>query len=309
MKKIMILLNIFFLSLLFTTPLLSVDRVINVVATIPDLGWAAKQIGGSYVNVKTFLRGTENPHYIDAIPKFSKWASEADMVVFAGLDLEVGWLPKVLEQSANPKIQSGGSGFCEVGRAVDPLQKPSFVVDRSMGDLHPRGNPHFWLSPIRLAQGATLIADTLAAIYPEKAAYFYKNLSTFQREMTAQAEKNKQQLSAYLKLHTGPAFIEYHRDLVYWSTDMGIPSFGSIEEKPGVPPSVGWLAKNALNVKRANVPVALMGSFHPRALGAKFKEFSGIPVVVVPLSMQADAPYNTYEAVQQRLVEAILNAK
>ena len=129
------------------TVVLHATKPITVVTTIPDLGWMVKEIGQHDVVVQSFLTGSEDPHYVDAVPKFVLWASRADMIVSAGLDLEVGWLPKVLEQSANAKVQPGGIGYCEVGNYVTVLEKPTTLTNRSMGDIHPRGNPHFYLSP------------------------------------------------------------------------------------------------------------------------------------------------------------------
>ncbi len=286
---------IFILVVLVGSTLWAGDKI-RIVATIPDLGWAAKEIGGDAVEVQSFMQGNEDPHYLDAVPKFVLWSSKADMVCFAGLDLEIGWLPKVLEQSGNARVQPGGNGYCEVGKFIDVLEKIDGPVDRSMGDIHPRGNPHFWLSPKRLAQGARGIAETLAALRPDKADYFFQNLERFQTKMDALSKSNQQQL------RNAPMFIEYHKAFVYWANDMGVRSFGAIEEKPGVPPSAGHLAKIALKAKAAHVHVALAASFNPKSTLDRFSEFSGIPVEIVPACIQKGS---SYEAVQKRLIDAV----
>src|SRR5690606_29641281 len=141
----------------------------------PELAWLVKQVGDEYVEAVPLLEGTENPHYVDAVPKFIAEVAGADMVVLVGLDLEVGWLPKVLSRSGNAKVQPGGKGYVEAGSAVTVLDVPQGKVDRSMGDVHPSGNPHFWLSPGALAQAAAPVTNTLIALDPAHANAYMSN--------------------------------------------------------------------------------------------------------------------------------------
>ena len=120
---------------------------VKVVTTIPDLAWVAAEVGGDHVETKALLRGNENAHFVDAVPEFTRLTADADVVCIAGLDLEVGYMPAVLTRSGNAKIQPGGAGYCEAGKSVQVLEKLTTAVDRSMGDVHPAGNPHFYLSP------------------------------------------------------------------------------------------------------------------------------------------------------------------
>ena len=132
---------------LFVIPFLFLSSIalakIKVVATLPDVAEVVRAIGGTEVDVNTLLSGSEDPHYADARPDYILKVSRADVVCAIGLDLEIGWLPKVLDKSGNAKVQSGGTGFCELGHTVKPLEVPTGVIDRSLGDVHPHGNPHF----------------------------------------------------------------------------------------------------------------------------------------------------------------------
>lgn len=278
---------------------------LNVVVTIPDLGWAAEKIGGEHVKVRSLLDGSEDPHYLDAVPKFIRWAADADLVCFVGLDLEVGWLPKVLSKSGNAKVQPGGKGYCEVGKEIEVLERPAGPVDRSMGDLHPFGNPHFWLSPKRLAQGSGKIAAVLADLRPELAETFLKNYEALQMELDLIWKENKERLDRLIPDRDKPLFVQYHAEFTYFAADYGLNLYGSIEEKPGVPPSAGRLAKAALDAKSSGVRFALAATFDPRHLLKRFEELSGIPVLVAPAAIQTKGRITTYPQLQKHLVDQI----
>jgi zinc/manganese transport system substrate-binding protein len=278
---------------------------LTVVVTVPDLGWAVQKIGGEHVRVRYLLDGTEDPHFLDAIPRFVSWVADADVVCFAGLDLEVGWLPKVLSRSGNAKVQPGGKGYCEVGRAVDILEVPTGPVDRSMGDLHPSGNPHFWLGPKRLAQGGERIAAVLADVRPELAGTFWKNYQSLREELDRVFKENKERLDRLVPDKRGPLFVEYHKEFVYFAADYGLILYGSIEEKPGVPPSAGRLARVALDAKSHGVRFVMASTFDPRNPLERFEELSGIPVLIVPAAMQMNGGITSYPELQKHLVDRI----
>lgn len=278
---------------------------LNVVVTIPDLGWAAEKIGGEHVKVRSLLDGTEDPHFLDAVPKFIRWVADADAVCFAGLDLEVGWLPKVLSKSGNRNVQPGGKGYCEVGKEIEALERPAGPVDRSMGDLHPFGNPHFWLSPKRLAQGSAKIAAVLADLRPELAETFLKNYEALQKELDTIWKENKGRLDQLIPDKSKPLFVQYHAEFTYFAVDYGLNLNGNIEEKPGVPPSAGRLAKAALDAKSRGVKFVLAATFDPRHLLKRFEELSGIPVLIVPAAIQIKGPIATYPQLQKHLVDRI----
>lgn len=304
-SKIVNLMTFLFIFLPASASIGLAKEPLNVVVTIPDLGWAAEKIGGEHVKVRSLLDGTEDPHFLDAVPKFISWVADADVVCFAGLDLEVGWLPKVLSKSGNAKVQQGGKGYCEVGKEIEVLERPTGPVDRSLGDLHPFGNPHFWLSPKRLAQGSGKIAIVLADLRPELAETFMKNYEALQKELDAIWKENKDRLDQLIPDKNKPLFVQYHAEFTYFAADYGLNLYGNIEEKPGVPPSAGRLAKAALDAKAHGVKFAMAATFDPRHLLKRFEELSSIPVLIVPAAIQLNGPLKTYPQLQKYLIDQI----
>jgi len=280
---------------------------IPVVTTTTDLAWVVEQIGGGEVKVQSLLRGHENPHYVDAVPDYIRKASEAKLLCSIGLDLVVGWLPKVLSRSGNSQIQPGGQGFCETGANVSLLERPKNSIDRSMGDVHPQGNPHFWLNPLRLAEAAVPIEKSLEKISPEKKKTFQANLKKFQDHMQSIVDFHKRRLKPILdKYHGQPILLEYHKELVYFLDVYGLGSMGSLEEKPGVAPSAGRIAQVAMQAKQNQIQFLLAGTYTPENVLKKFQELSGIPYFLVPLSIQPGKGIKDYEALQTALVDVIL---
>ena len=179
MKKLTVL--IFSWFTLFAGDIFALDsNVLHVCTTIPELGSLAKEIGGDKVSIKVFAKGTEDPHYIDAKPSYIRKLSKADLFVQIGMDLEVGWAPFLLKNSRNKHIQPGGKGFLDASQNITPLDVPVGIVDRSMGDIHPEGNPHYLADPINGLKVADLIRERLSVLRPESKEYFtgrYEKLS------------------------------------------------------------------------------------------------------------------------------------
>lgn len=296
-RKLFYLLSAVFISV-------STHGAVRVVTSTTDLGWAVKEIGGDKVDVRALLRGTENPHFVDAIPEFIRQAAEAQLAVVVGLDLEIGWMPKVLARSGNARVQPGGDGYIETGKGVAVLEKPVGEVNRSMGDIHPAGNPHFWLSPTVYAQAVRPVVDALIRTDPANAEEYRKRYELFSQNMDklkARSELRLKPLVAHIK---GPVIIEYHREFAYFLSAYGISSLGSIEEKPGVSPSAGRLAEVALSAKAHGVKLVLAAETAPKKTLEKFREISGLPVVVVPMSLKA-GENQSYTSFHEAMVEAV----
>jgi len=293
--------------LLWTSLTFAADKV-AVVTSLADLGWAAQQIGKQYVEVTPLLSGTENPHFVDAVPRFISAVANAKLVCLVGLDLEVGWMPKILTRSGNANVQPGGPGYCETGKAVTLLEKPSGNIDRSMGDVHPQGNPHYWLAPHALAEGSREIRDGLIRVDPAHAAEYRKNYDALAATLEALQKKNKERIAKALANVSGTPAMEYHREFTYFFAAYGLKSFGSIEEKPGVPPSAGRIAEISIAAKNAGVKVALAGPYAPEKTLVRFTELSGVPVKNVPTSVQPHGKITDYVELQDYLVGAVLES-
>lgn len=281
-------------------------KALKIVTTIPELAEIAKDIGGAEVEASSLLKGTEDPHFIDAVPSFIRSVADADGVCIVGLSLEIGWIPKILEKSANAKVQPGGTGYCEAGKAVQALEKPTGTIDRSMGDVHPDGNPHFWLSPLALKSAATEVKDLLTRLRPEKNAEFEKGFKEFQKRMDALHKRIEQKLKTSQKTKV----IEYHKEFTYFFNAYKLESAGSIEEKPGVSPSAARLAEVSNSAKQSGVKLAVGAPQSPEKQLRKFSELSGIPYEKLPDMVQtADSHLNTIEKLQDRISDALIKIK
>jgi zinc/manganese transport system substrate-binding protein len=284
---------------------LQAHAALQVVTTTQDLAWVAREIGGARVEVQSLLQGSENPHYSNATPEFIRRAANADVLCAVGLELEVGWLPKVLTRSGNAKVQPGGKGFCEAGRSIETLEKPTSTVTRAMGDVHPQGNPHFWLSPTALAQAAGEISQALVRADPEGEKVYTEGLKRLRQLLEKVLNENRKKLVSILKEHS--PLMEYHREFVYFTHAYGLKSIGSIEEKPGVPPSAGRIAQVAKEAKDLGVRLAIAAPYSPSGVLERFREISGIPVVILPTSVQPMGGPKDYPELQTRLIQALLD--
>jgi zinc/manganese transport system substrate-binding protein len=284
------------------------EKPLKVVTSTTDIAWAAKEIGKNLVEVVPLLSGTENPHYVDTIPEFIRQVADAQVVCIIGLELEVGWMPKVLARSGNAQVQPGGKGYCETGKGVQVLEKPSGPIDRSMGDVHREGNPHFWLSPKALAEGASQIRDALVRVDPGHSADYQSNYSAFSKRLELLLKKNRERLLPHLAKIKGPAVIEYHKEFSYLFEAYGVNSMGSIEEKPGVPPSAGRIAEMATSAKSIGIKGAIAGEYAPHKTMERFSELSGVPSFQVPTSVQPKGKLKDYADLQNFLVETLILA-
>lgn len=301
--------NILLVALFMMAGPAAAAEKISVVTSIPDLAWVAAEIGGERVDAKPLLRGTENPHFVDAVPEFTRLVANADVVCVVGLDLESGYMPAVLARSGNAEVQPGGKGYCEAGKGVTVLEKPTSSVDRSMGDVHPHGNPHFYLSPKALAESATVIATTLCAVDPAYATQYQKGLAAFVASMKALTDEVSARLKPLRDAQeaAGKALImEYHREFTYFLVHYGLKSFASVEEKPGVPPSAGQLGALATSAKASGVRAVLATDYNPSGTLRRFSELSGVKELVVPTMIQPNGTYKTYAALQRHIADALI---
>lgn len=267
-------------KLLFT---FAFSAQLNVVTTTTDLNWLVQKIGGEKVRTQALLQGSENPHYIDSRPDYIQKVSNADVVCAIGLELEIGWLPKILAKSGNSKVQSGGSGFCEAGNNIEVLEKPTGPIDRSMGDVHPSGNPHFWLSPKHFLMAAKEIKTVLSKNDIANNKYFEMNYLKLEKELNELFNKNLKRIKE-LKKKPRPV-VEYHKEFSYFLTVYGLTSIGSLEEKPGLPPSASRILDVSNKSKNSNVALLLAANYSPLRTLEKFKELSNIPFLALDLSL------------------------
>lgn len=257
---------------LLTTPALA---KVNVVVTLPWIGSIAKEIGKDKLNITTLVKPSQDPHYAEAKPSMILAARKADIIMYNGLDLEIGYLPRIIESSNNPKIQPGKIGNLDCSQFVSVIEKP-VSVDRSMGDVHPLGNPHYLFSPKNVLKVAEGIAGVLSQLDAGNAAFYKSNLQVLRERLIA---KEKQWGSRPLN---GKKFVAYHRLFEYLAREFGFQIIAYVEPKPGIPPSAGYLTELVELIKRSK-PNAILatesnGKKESEALGQK----TGTKVIILP---------------------------
>ena len=206
---------------------------LQVVTTTADLGSLAQEIGGDRITVTALAKGYQDPHFVDPKPSFILAVSRADLLIVIGRELEIGWLPPLINSSRNAKIQPGGNGYLDASMNVKILEIPTGQITRAMGDVHPSGNPHYWLEPDNGRRIAQAIRDKLSELSPADRAYFAQRYTDFNGRL-AEAEKRWTTAMAPYK---GAKIVTYHRSWPNFMEHFGLDVIGYVEPKPGVPPS------------------------------------------------------------------------
>jgi zinc/manganese transport system substrate-binding protein len=206
---------------------------LNVVATTEDLGSLAREVGGDKVSVVALARGYQDPHFVDPKPSFILAVSKADVLIVVGRELEIGWLPPLLTSSRNSKIQASGNGYLDASSNVKILEIPTGQITRAMGDVHPLGNPHYWLEPGNGRRIAQAIRDKFSQLSPANASYFAQRYSDFDSRLAA-GEKRWDALMAPYK---GTKLVTFHRSWPNFMERWGLEVMGYVEPKPGIPPT------------------------------------------------------------------------
>ncbi|HEY7164153.1 MAG TPA: metal ABC transporter substrate-binding protein [Candidatus Binatia bacterium] len=232
---------------------------IRVVATFPDLADLTRQIGKELVNVDSLATGVEDPHGVPMKPSFVPRLNRADVLVLTGLDDEHSWLPALLEVANNSKILLGRPGYIDCSVGVPVLEAPT-LMDRSEGDLHPKGNPHYMLDPVDAKVAARNIAAGLSRNFPQHQAAFDKNLKSYLSELDGWIAK-WEKMAAPLK---GVKYVEYHPQWVYFADRFGMKRVGSIELKPGIEPTPNHIVELVQDIKQQKPQLLLYGAQNPR---------------------------------------------
>lgn len=286
------LLNCSLLLCTIYASLLSAEPL-RIVCSVPELTDLTIQIGGSFVTCDTLSRPQDNPHFINARPSFIRKLSRADAFIIIGLDLEVGWAPALINGARNHNIRPGKAGYIDCSTAISPLDKPQGTIDRSQGDVHPHGNPHYLLSPLCGIEVAGYVGERLAQLAPEQADYFKNNAQKVQSKI-ATAFFGKELVANYpiddlitwqrqhnLANHIGDtalggwlldlqglrnvALIDDHKQWSYLEQCFGFKIIGHLEPKPGIPPSTQHLQQVIHDIQKQNVQAIISAPwFNPR---------------------------------------------
>ncbi len=290
----------FFLALLATLSSRDAFAKVRVVTTIQTFRALAEAVGGPHVTVDALVGEGVDPHYVDPRPSYALTLNKADLLVHVGLDLEKGWLPPLVEQSRNPRIQTGRPGNLEAGLAGVMVLDQGRGGTRAQGDIHPRGNPHFWLHPDNAEKVAGAIADRLAAIDPAHAGDYRKNLEAFRSRLRAR----RADWESRAKALRGVGVITYHKSWSYLTTWLGLDEIGYIETKPGVPPSPSHLANLVRTARARKGRLVVVESFYPRNTATRVARLAGMELVVLSPDAARDQDY--FELVDSLLARLLV---
>jgi zinc/manganese transport system substrate-binding protein len=265
---------------------------LKVVTSTTDLYDIAKAVGGDKITATHIGEGYQDPHFIEAKPSFVLQLRNADIWAFVGLDLEIGWMPLLLDGARNPKIRLGGSGYVDASRAIRVLDTPQGNVDRSMGDVHPLGNPHYWLDPENGRRIARMFKAKFSELDPKNEDTYEKNEKAFEARLNA-AEQGWQSDLATIK---GKPVVAWHTSWRYFAEYNGMNIVAFMEPKPGVPPSPAHLYQVIQTVKRTGAKAIVMEPFYDRKTADLVAKQTGIKVLILPPSVGGlrGAPVNDY---------------
>lgn len=268
------------ISLSITAAALPAAAALNVFACEPEWGALAQELGGGKLSVFSATTALQDAHRIEARPSLIARIRSADLVVCSGSDLEVGWLPLLLAQSGNARIQPGSSGFLEASQFVARLEIPK-VLDRALGDIHPGGNPHIHLDPRNIARVAEVITERMLQLDPANAADYKTRAIAFQDRWRAAIQRWEQQ-AARLK---GVPLVVYHKDTSYFLNWLAMREAGSLEPKPGVPPTPAHLADLVERMRREPAKAIVYSAYSSPKAAEFLSERTRIPTVMLPYTV------------------------
>jgi zinc/manganese transport system substrate-binding protein len=263
---------------------------IQIMTATTDLASLAQEVGGDKVDVESIARGYQDPHFVDAKPSFLLKLKRADLLIVVGLELEIGWLPPLITQSTNPKIQVGAQGYLDASRFARILEIPTGQVTRAEGDVHPLGNPHYWLDPengLRIAKG---IADKLGEMRPNDAAYFAQRYADLEQRL----KQADQRWLAEMKPYAGRKIVTYHRSWPNFAEHFGLNVVGYVEPRPGIPPSPQHTVELIGQMKRDNIKVIVVEPYFDLKTPNAIARETGGQVLVLPPSVGGEKEITDY---------------
>ncbi|MFC5473492.1 metal ABC transporter substrate-binding protein [Paraherbaspirillum soli] len=292
------------LAAMLALPALPSFAALNVLACEPEWAALSIEIGGDKVKASSATTALQDPHRIEARPSLIARTRNADLLVCTGMELEVGWLPILLQQSGNPKIAPGQPGNFEAGNFVERLEVPT-RLDRSEGDVHAAGNPHIQTDPHNIARVAEALAKRLAEIDAPNAAYYQARHKEFSARWTAAIQKWEQQ-AAPLK---GMAVVEHHKNMEYMLHWLGLRQVGTLEPKPGVEPSAAHLTELLNQLQQKPARMVIRATYQDARASQWLAEHAHIPAVALPFTVGGDDKakdlFGLFDDTMQRLLEAV----
>jgi zinc/manganese transport system substrate-binding protein len=263
---------------------------LNVVTTTEDLAALAREVGGDKISVDSIAKGYQDPHFVEPKPSFVLKLQKADLLAVVGLDLEIGWLPPLQTQSRNGKIQKGAPGYLDLSTSCQILEIPQGQVTRAMGDVHPLGNPHYWLDPSNGRRIAKAFADKFSQMDQADAAFFQQQYASFDKRL-ADAEKGWE---AKMAPYKNRKVITYHRSWPNFTERFGLNVIDYVEPRPGIPPTPSHTLELINKMKAENVKLLLMEPYFDRKTPDSIARAVGGEVAVMMPSVGGSKEITTY---------------
>ena len=282
--------NLIVACLMCVFPGIAAAKKLNVVTATTDMAALTQEVGGDRVNVESIAKGYQDPHFVEAKPSFLLKLRQADLLVVVGLQLEIGWLPPLITQSGNPRIQVGAPGYLDASQFAEILEIPTGVVTRAMGDVHPLGNPHYWLDPDNGRRVARGIAGKLGELDPADSSYFQERFQDFDKRLTAAEQKWDTEMAPY----HGRKLVTYHNSFTNFAKHFHLEVIGYVEPRPGIPPTPSHTIELIGLMKREDCKLVLVEPYFdlktPNSIGAA----TGAKVVVYLPSVGGEKQVTTY---------------
>jgi zinc/manganese transport system substrate-binding protein len=257
------------------------SAALTVVATTSDLAAIAAEVGGDKITVTSLAKGYQDPHFVEAKPSFVLLLNKAQLLIVIGKELEIAWLPPLVTQSRNPRIQPGANGYLDASQGARILDMPTTQVTRAMGDVHPQGNPHYWLDPDNGTRIARAIQAKLAQVDPANAAFYQQRADDFEKRLAAAVQRWKGQLAPY----KGIKVVTYHRSWTNFADAFGLDVVGFVEPKPGIPPTPQHTLDVINAMKAQNVKIILVEPYFDSKTPNSIAAAVGGKVLVMPPSV------------------------
>lgn len=263
------------------TGVLPAAAQMNVITTTEDLASLAREVGGDKVTVESLARGYQDPHFVEAKPSFVFKLNRARLLIVVGRDLESGWMPPLITQSRNARIHPGAEGYLDASLTAKILELPTGQITRAMGDVHPLGNPHYWLDPENGRRVAKAMQAKFSQMDGANAAYFAQRQADFDKRLTEAQQRWKATMAPY----TGLKVVTYHRSWANFTTAFGLDVIGYVEPKPGIPPTPQHTLDVIQAMKAQHVKIIVVEPYFDLKTPNAIARATGAKVVVIPPSV------------------------
>lgn len=274
------------------------QAALRVVTTTEDIAAITQAVGGAFVEVASLTPGTRDPHFAEAKPSMIRKVYQADLLIIVGADMEIGWLPPLMQSARNELVQNGNQGYLDLSLVVPLLEKSHGPVSRAMGDVHAKGNPHYWLDPRNGLRMGRAIATRLGELDP-------KHRDNYQAQLTAFEQALEQKITGWqatLASLQGQPVIAYHRSFIYLADVFGFNITDEVEPKPGISPSASHLSQLVQRIKSDQIGLLIMEPYYEQRSARYLNDQTGIRIAVLPQSVGSLPEIKTYLDLFDRIV-------